>query len=120
MYVFAGQAIPQTKTYTVQAGDTFESIAQANGISVLELLDANPGIPAAGTRLVVPVHGAGASTGGSTSGSSAGPATYTVQSGDTLVVIAKKFNTTVDAISKLNNITNPNLIHVGQVLVLPS
>ena len=44
--------------------------------------------------------------------------TYTVQKGDTLTAIAKKYNTTVNAIAKLNNIPNVNLIYVGQVLVI--
>lgn len=42
--------------------------------------------------------------------------TYTVQKGDTLSGIAKKYNTTVDVLQKLNNIANPNLIRVGQQL----
>ncbi|KDE48183.1 hypothetical protein DI43_05840 [Geobacillus sp. CAMR12739] len=44
------------------------------------------------------------------------PQTYTVQKGDTLSKIAKKYNTTVDALQKLNNIQNPNLMRVGQKL----
>ena len=44
------------------------------------------------------------------------PQTYTVQKGDTLSKIAKKYNTTVDALQKLNRIRNPNLIRVGQKL----
>ena len=46
--------------------------------------------------------------------------TYTVKPGDTLYAIAVKNGTTVQAISAANNITNPNLIQVGQVLVIPS
>ena len=42
--------------------------------------------------------------------------TYTVKAGDTLSAIAKKYNTTVDALVKKNNIKNKNLISVGQVL----
>jgi hypothetical protein len=42
--------------------------------------------------------------------------TYTVVSGDTLSGIAKRFNTTVNYLAKLNNIANVNLIYVGQVL----
>jgi lysozyme len=42
--------------------------------------------------------------------------TYTVQSGDTLYAIAVKYHTTVPAIAAANNISNPNLIRVGQVL----
>lgn len=48
------------------------------------------------------------------------PKTYTVQSGDTLGIIANKFGTSVTEIAKLNNIANINLISVGQVLKLPS
>ena len=44
--------------------------------------------------------------------------TYTVVKGDTLWSIAKKFNTTVDELVRLNNIKNKNLIYVGQVLKL--
>lgn len=44
------------------------------------------------------------------------PQTYTVQKGDTLSEIAQKHNTTVAALQKLNGISNPNLIRVGQKL----
>jgi LysM repeat protein len=47
------------------------------------------------------------------------PATYTVKPGDTLSVIAARFGTTVAELVKLNNIKNPNLIYVGQILKLP-
>ena len=46
--------------------------------------------------------------------------TYTIQYGDTLSAIARKYNTTVDAIMKLNQITNANLLKVGQVLKIPA
>lgn len=45
--------------------------------------------------------------------------TYTVVAGDTLGSIAKKYNTTVDELVKLNNIKNPNLINVGQKIKIP-
>ncbi|MEJ5222931.1 MAG: LysM domain-containing protein [Anaerolineales bacterium] len=41
---------------------------------------------------------------------------YIVQAGDTLALIAAKFNSTVEDIQKQNNIQNPNNIFVGQVL----
>ena len=43
--------------------------------------------------------------------------TYTVQSGDTLYSIARRFNLTVDALKALNNLTSNNL-SVGQVLII--
>lgn len=44
--------------------------------------------------------------------------TYTVKKGDTLTAIAKKYGTTVSALVKLNNITDPNFIVVGQKLTI--
>lgn len=49
-------------------------------------------------------------------GSDSAPVLYTVKAGDTLSAIAKKYNTTVDALVKLNGIKNKNLIHTGQVI----
>lgn len=43
---------------------------------------------------------------------------YTVQRGDTLSHIAQRNNTTVAALTRLNNISNPNLIRPGQRLTL--
>jgi len=45
---------------------------------------------------------------------------YVIQPGDTLLAIASRFNTTVDAILRANpQITNPNVIVVGQVIIIP-
>ncbi len=49
-----------------------------------------------------------------------GPATYTVQSGDTLSGIAGAHDTTWQVLAELNNIENPRLLRVGQVLKLPA
>lgn len=42
--------------------------------------------------------------------------TYTVQSGDSLSAIASKYNTSVEKLAEQNNISDPNLIHVGQAI----
>lgn len=42
--------------------------------------------------------------------------TYTVQSGDSLSAIALKYNTSVEKLAEQNNISDPNLIHVGQAI----
>ena len=44
--------------------------------------------------------------------------TYIVAKGDTLSSIAKRYNTTVDALVKANGIPNKNLISVGQELII--
>jgi LysM repeat protein len=51
--------------------------------------------------------------------SPSGGRTYTVRPGDTLSSIAARFGTTVKALQKLNGITDPSLIHPGQVLRIP-
>ncbi|MBP8974888.1 MAG: LysM peptidoglycan-binding domain-containing protein [Anaerolineae bacterium] len=48
-----------------------------------------------------------------------GQTTHTVQAGENLTRIALKYGTTVQAIVQANNITNPNLVFVGQVLIIP-
>lgn len=44
---------------------------------------------------------------------------YVVRSGDTLSSIAKRFGVSVSGLATLNNITNLNLIHPDQVLLIP-
>jgi lysozyme len=50
---------------------------------------------------------------------STGPITYIIAPGDNLYTIANRYHTTLEAIVHLNNITNPDLIYPGQVLVIP-
>lgn len=45
---------------------------------------------------------------------------YTVKKGDTLSEIARNYNTTYQELAKFNNIANPNLIYVGQVIKIPN
>lgn len=49
----------------------------------------------------------------------AGVTEYVVRSGDTLWLLAQRFHTTVDAIKRLNGLTNDNL-SIGQVLRIPT
>ena len=45
-----------------------------------------------------------------------GTVNYTIQSGDTLWEIARKYGTTVQEIASINNIQNPNLIYPGETI----
>lgn len=46
--------------------------------------------------------------------------TYFVKKGETLAMIAKKFNTTSESIVVVNSIADPNRIEIGQKLFVPS
>jgi LysM repeat protein len=45
---------------------------------------------------------------------------YTIQKGDTLSALAKRFNTTVEALARTNNIKDPDKIYAGKTLSVPS
>ena len=95
-------------TYTVVAGDNLTKIAKKFNTTVDDLVSlnniSNPNLINVGQVLKVIGDEAPANV------------EYTVVKGDNLTKIAKKFNTTVDNLVSLNNISNPNLINVGQVL----
>jgi lysozyme len=112
---------PPAATYTVQPGDTLASIAQKLNVDLAQLTNLNnAALIQPGEVLQIP---ASASTSGASGGTTTTPAaptrTYTVKAGDTLYAIAIKYGTTVQAIAAANNISNPNLISVGQVLKIP-
>lgn len=127
LYQFAGAqpvvADSKPTKHKVAAGDSFESIANKYGVTVRELVSANPQLLKTGDSLAIPVAVAIPSEGGTSStgagGGSSSPRTYTVKAGDTLYVIAVKYGTTVAAIASANSISNVNNISVGQVLVIP-
>ncbi|HEX6271310.1 MAG TPA: LysM peptidoglycan-binding domain-containing protein [Anaerolineales bacterium] len=108
--------------YIVARGDTLRSLASRFGTTVDALLTANPEITNAnviyeGQRLKVY---SGPVTPPPNNPPPPSGQVYYAQRGDTLRKIAAKFNTTVDAILKVNpRITNPNLIYVGQAITIP-
>jgi LysM repeat protein len=112
-------------TYLVVRGDTLKSLAIRFGTSVETLLSLNRSIINAnliyeGQRLVVP-SGRGVPVPPPTTNPPPSGQYYYAQIGDTLRKIATRFNTSVDAILKVNpQITNPNLIYVGQAISIPA
>ena len=90
-------------------GVTAEAIAKANGIS-------NPGLIYEGTRLALSgeTFVADAAAGGA-----ATAATHTVQAGETLDRIARKYGVSVSDIAKTNGIDNVDRIRAGAVLDIP-
>lgn len=116
LWLAAGAA--RGATVTVAPGDTLGAIAARSGTSVAALARANgisdPNRVRAGRRLVVPGTGGG----GASSGSGGGGG-YRVRPGDTLGSIASRNGLGMRALAAANDISNPNLIVVGQRLVIP-
>lgn len=107
-------------TYIVMRGDTLRLLANRFGTTVDILVSLNSNIVNVnliyeGQRLVVP-SGQGVPVPPPPTGGQV----YYAQRGDTLRKIAAKFNTTVDAILRANpQISNPNVIYVGQAITIP-
>lgn len=97
-------------TYTVKSGDTLGKIAAANGVTVSELLAANPSIKSAGViypgeKITIP---------------SSKFVTYTVQRGDTMSGIAARYEISLTELLKANpSIKNPAMIYVGEKIMVP-
>ncbi len=123
LYKLSGAQIPDQKpaSHLVAAGDNFESIANKYGITIRELVAANPQLLKLNDKLTIPVGVAIPQAGGvsSTGVASNTKRTYAVKSGDSLTAIAIKFGVTVAGIANVNNITDINNIKVGQVLIIP-
>lgn len=105
--------------YTVQSGDTLSGIAQRFGTTVSELASingiSNPNIIYVGQVLkIYPTNRT------ITNRKKIFNTTYVVQSGNTLSSIAQRFNTTVNELAELNDISDPNLIYVGEILKIPT
>lgn len=126
-YSNSGNTDSSNGYYTVQSGDTLSGIALKFSTTSSKLAQlnsiSNPNLIYVGQRLLVnqSSNSNSSSSGQSsstTTNTEASAASYTVKSGDTLSGIASRYNTTVNQIVSLNQLSNPNLIYVGQVLKL--
>lgn len=110
------QAISAT-TYRVKAGDTLDSISKQYDVSTKTLMEIN-NIKSANTikigDLLIINDSVAVSYAGKTT-------VYTVQAGDTIGQIAKKFDTTTPILAELNpSLQNDfNQIYIDQKLVVP-
>ena len=109
--------------YIVARGDTLRSLANRFGSTIESILASNPSITNRnviyeGQRLTIY---SGPSTPPPTTPPPPSGGIYYAVKGDTLRKIAAKFNTTVDAILRVNpQIYNPNIIYVGQAISIPA
>lgn len=131
--------VPAT-TYAVKSGDSLWTIAKKNGLTTAELAGANNlksgAVLHQGQKLLIPGKTpAKTASATATASSSAAPASeaktltapkqsaesisYTVKSGESLSIIAKNFGVKQGDLAVANNITDPQKIRAGMVLVIP-
>ena len=124
---------PEPFYHVVQVGDSLTGIAAQYGVDWDDILTANRMADAnalrAGDELIIPGYApAGVpetETGGETGSESTvvddgtGPATHTVQAGESLNGIAVTYGISASALADANGITNRNTLRVGQVLTIP-
>lgn len=100
------------QTYYVQPGDSLYKIAARFGTSVTALQQ-NNGLK---STVLYPGQALKITSSGAASGSGW---VYTVKSGDTLYLLAKKYGTTVASLKSANNLSS-DYLWIGQRLTIPS
>jgi LysM repeat protein len=112
----------QVREHIVQRGEYLATIAAKYGVTVNAIIQANalrnPNLLTPGQKLIIPATGAAPTPATGTATPSA-TRVHVVARGETLQSIARQYGVTVQALISANQITNPNLIQVGQKLVIP-
>ena len=118
-------------TYTVKPGDTLSDIAVRYGTTTAAIFAANNlssntiyagqvlVIPPAGITPPPPTAPAPTQPPASQPPPQANPGTYTVQPGDSIIVLARKFGVTQQALAAANGLDPWARLYVGQVLKIP-
>ncbi len=106
------------KTYRVQKGDTYYSIAGRHNTTMNALKEANPGVDPRRLQLNQALKIPAAHPAAAAAPAANDPSIYEVKSGDMLGKIANRYKTTVDRLREVNGLTSDR-IRVGQKLKLP-
>lgn len=126
--------VAPVSTYTVERGDSLWSISKKHGLTVAELAKANsistgvalrpgrkliiPGKPGA-TRETAAMSAPAEKTAVPNRPANGESVTHTVVVGESLGVIARKYQVSVGELAAANNITDPSKVRAGQQLVIP-
>ncbi len=111
------------RQHVVAQGETLYKIAQQYGMTVDSLAQlnnlANPNVIVAGTSLKIPAVSSAATKTATLPTNSADVTLHLVSAGETLMQIATEYHVSLSSLASANNITNPNLIEVGDLLRIP-
>lgn len=115
----SAKALPKEdgKKHAIKSGDTLWDLAKKYGVTTSEIRQANRmgahDKLAVGESLVIPEAE-------KVSSNRTGAFWYTVRKGDTVLRIATKFGLSIAQVLSFNALDNPNRIHVGQKIRIPS
>jgi LysM repeat protein len=104
-----------TNTHIIQSGETLYRIARRYGTTVAELQRLNN---MGSSTTIYAGNGLCVSMGSTTPNPPSGTQ-YTVQRGDTLSRIARRYGVDMNVLARVNNLRDVNRIYVGQLLVIP-
>lgn len=120
-------ATPGPFTYIVQAGETLGDIAFKFDVSPVAIIEASNLLDqntlSVGQELIIPGYQAPVATSPGDEGDNGGTASsnvvHVVQSGESLGVIAEIYGVEATELARVNNVSNWNLLRVGQELIVP-
>lgn len=107
-------------TYTVVSGDSLGAIAARFDISTKRILELNPSVINPNSLSIGQVLIVEEKIKTATAKPATAETVYTVQSGDSLNSIARKFSVSVLALREANNIEDADFLSIGQKLSIPS
>ena len=129
--------VAPVSTYTVGKGDNLWNLAKKNNLTVSELARANNLSTGAtlqpGKKLIIPGKVGAVAKDAGPAGKSATPekaaanaarangdaVKHTVQPGESLGIIARKYQVTTGELAAANSITDPSKVRAGQQLIIP-
>lgn len=115
--------------YKVKQGDTLTAISKRYGISIAMITRVNPGLNPDKIRIgqtlmiplsIQPLQSSSGSNSIAASGISIQTSIYTVQKGDTLYALARRYGTTANVLASMNGIALNSILRIGQRLKVPA
>lgn len=112
------QPLPPARRYyaqhILQPGETLAVLAREYNVSISEIRRVNPGLPPSpqpGQLINLPIE---------IPEPPEDSFRYIVRRGDTLFNISNRFDTSIEELVRINNISDPDVIFPGRVLIIPA
>jgi membrane-bound lytic murein transglycosylase D len=115
--------INTTNVARTSAGETWQTISNRTGVSVQDLIAANPGMPAPKGKVIVPVGGNNVATIAYTRPTNtpvlSGVQTVKAKSGDTVAKLAERYKANATEVAKFNGLLPNSVLGAGREIKIP-